>query len=282
MLATIGSAALLGIDAVPVQIEVNSGESGIPDLILVGLPNTAVKESEDRVFSALSNSGLRMPRTRTTINLAPGDLRKEGSIYDLPIALGILVATGQLAGDRLPHCLIAGELSLSGATRPIKGGLAMAVLAREAGYRAILLPPRSAQEAALVEGIEVYEISSLDHAHRFLSGALPVKPLEPPSPATRARPAPEADFAEVKGQQSVRRAVEIAVAGAHNLITIYIVPPPAPSRLSCILATRRLNPCDFSRLLAPGRRFAAKGILHKPRAAKSRKGQPLAANGGPA
>ena len=107
MLATIGSAALLGIDAVPVSIEVNTGEHGIPDLILVGLPDSAVKESEDRVYSALNNSGLRMPRTRTTINLAPGDLRKEGAIYDLPIALGILVATGQLAcenlGDYLMH-----------------------------------------------------------------------------------------------------------------------------------------------------------------------------------
>src|SRR6478736_9173045 len=120
MLATIGSAALLGIDAVPVQIEVNTGEAGTPDLILVGLPDTAVKESENRVFSALSNSGLRMPKSRTTINLAPGDLRKEGAIYDLPIALGILVATRQLVCENLSDYLVAGELSLSGATRPIK------------------------------------------------------------------------------------------------------------------------------------------------------------------
>ena len=220
MLATIGSAALLGIDAVPVQIEVNTGESGVPDLILVGLPDTAVKESQDRVFSALSNSGLRMPRTRTTINLAPGDLRKEGAIYDLPIAIGILVATGQLAADKLPHCLIAGELSLSGATRPIKGGLAMAVLARNAGYGAILLPTGAAQEAALVAGIEVYEITSLDHAHRFLGGQLEMPPLGPPPiPARDPRDA-EPDFAEIKGQQAVRRAVEIAVAGGHNLLMI--------------------------------------------------------------
>jgi magnesium chelatase family protein len=220
MLATIGSAALLGIDAVPVQIEVNTGEAGIPDLILVGLPDTAVKESENRVFSAISNSALRMPRTRTTINLAPGDLRKEGAIYDLPIAIGILVATGQLAPDRVPHCLIAGELSLSGATRPVKGGLAMAVLARDAGYTAILLPTGSAQEAALVEGVEVYEITSLDQANRFLGGQLKMKPLtRPENPAPRPREA-DADFAEIKGQQAVRRAVEIAVAGGHNLIMI--------------------------------------------------------------
>ena len=221
MLATIGSAALLGIDAVPVQIEVNTGEIGTPDLILVGLPDTAVKESENRVFSALSNSGLRMPKSRTTINLAPGDLRKEGAIYDLPIALGILVATGQLACDQLAHYLIAGELSLSGATRPIKGGLAMAVLARDCGRKAILLPPLAAQEAALVEGIEVYEITSLDQAQRFLGGKLSLFPLRPPRRSlTSARPENEPDFSEIKGQHAVRRAVEIAVAGGHNLLMI--------------------------------------------------------------
>ncbi len=221
MLATIGSAALLGIDAVPIQIEVNTGESGVPDLILVGLPDAAVKESEDRVFSALSNSGLRMPRTRTTINLAPGDLRKEGAIYDLPIALGILVATGQLVVENLDQYLIAGELGLSGATRPIKGGLAMAVLARDSGRKAILLPPLAAQEAALVEGVAVYEISSLDQAQRFLGGQLHLFPLKAPRGATSVvRREGEPDFSEIKGQQGVRRAVEIAVAGGHNLLMI--------------------------------------------------------------
>ena len=221
MLATIGSAALLGIDAVSVQVEVNTGETGVPTLILVGLPDAAVKESEDRVFSALNNSGLRMPRTRTTINLAPGDLRKEGAIYDLPIALGILVATGQLACDRLADHLIAGELSLSGATRPIKGGLAMAVLARDLGKKSILLPPVAAQEAALVEGIAVYEITSLDQANRFLGGQVRLLPVTPPRAVTRTHATePEPDFADIKGQHAVRRAVEIAVAGGHNLIMI--------------------------------------------------------------
>jgi magnesium chelatase family protein len=222
MLAIIGSAALLGIDAVPVQVEVNTGESGVPNLILVGLPDAAVKESEDRVFSALSNSALRMPRTRTTINLAPGDLRKEGAIYDLPIALGILVATGQLVCPELNHYLIAGELSLSGATRPIKGGLAMAVLARDLGKKAVLLPSPAAQEAALVEGIEVYEIASLDEANRFLAGQLDLKPVESPrrASAMHSTSEPQPDFADIKGQHAVRRAVEVAIAGGHNLIMI--------------------------------------------------------------
>ena len=164
MLATCTSAALQGIDAALVHVEVNAGEAGEPKLFLVGLPDAAVKESGDRVFAALHNSGFRAPRTRTTINLAPGDLRKEGPFYDLPIALGILVATGQLKAPNLGDWFIAGELSLSGATRPVRGALAMARLARKLGKRGLLLPAVSAEEAALVEGVEVYQVDSLDGA----------------------------------------------------------------------------------------------------------------------
>ncbi|NDC76111.1 magnesium chelatase, partial [bacterium] len=140
MLATLLSAALQGIHALPVHVEVNHGESGDFKLILVGLPDAAVKESDDRVFSALANSGYGLLRTRTTINLAPGDLRKEGPLYDLPIALGILVATGQLAAPTIGEYLIAGELALSGATRPVRGALAYARLAKARGCRGLLLP----------------------------------------------------------------------------------------------------------------------------------------------
>lgn len=222
MLATICSAALVGIDAVPVSVEVNTGETGEPKLILVGLPDAAVKESDDRVFSALSNSGFRMPRTRTTINLAPGGLRKEGALYDLPIALGILVADQRLQAPQLDDCLIAGELSLSGATRAVKGGLAFAVLARASGKKRLILPPITADEAALVDGIEVYAVRSLAEAARFLTGETPLRPVNPPQQrSVHAHPSDHAvDFAEIKGQHAVRRAVEVAVAGGHNLLMI--------------------------------------------------------------
>jgi len=220
MLATIFSAGLQGIEAELVYVEVNTGESGDPRIVLVGLPDAAVKESNDRVMSALGNTGFRKPQTRTTINLAPGDMRKEGPMYDLPIALGLLVATGQLPADGLDQYLIAGELSLSGATRPIRGTLAMARLAKALGKRGILLPAACAPEAALVEGLEVYAVPTLDHAFRFLKGDIPLTP-------TRAITIPQAsaedglgDFSEIKGQHALRRAVEVAVAGNHNLIMI--------------------------------------------------------------
>jgi magnesium chelatase family protein len=227
MLATITSAALQGIDAEAVYVEVNTGEVGEPRLFLVGLPDTAVKESGDRVWAALNNTGFRPPRTRTTINLAPGHLRKEGPCYDLPIALGILAATGQLKAQKLDDWLIAGELSLSGATRPVRGALAMARLAKKIGKRGLLLPAGSAEEAALVEGVAVVRVESLDRAARFLSGEIQLATLDPAAAQKRAQTPPAdgaADFSEIKGQHALRRAVEVAVSGSHNLL---MIGPPA-------------------------------------------------------
>lgn len=222
MLATFHSAALQGIEAEPVYVEVNAVEAGEPKLHLVGLPDAAVKESADRVFTALRNSGFFYPLTRTTINLAPGHVRKEGPFYDLPIALGLLVATDQAKPANVTDWLVAGELSLSGATRPVRGALAMARLARKLGKRGLLLPAISANEAALVEGVDIIQIESLDQAVRFLEGDLTLAPLSPAKARARTK-APHdtgVDFSEIKGQQALRRAVEVAVAGSHNLLMI--------------------------------------------------------------
>jgi len=222
MLARTYSAALHGVEALPVQVEVNTGEAGEPKLILVGLPDAAVKESQDRVYSALANSGFRTPSTRTTINLAPGNLKKEGSTYDLPIALGILAASDQCESAPLERFTISGELSLSGATRPIRGALAMAVRARDAGRDGIIVPREAADEAALVRDIAVYPVDSLDQAVRFINGELAIAPARAADSAFNRAPAPghRGDFSEVKGQHAVRRAVEIAVSGGHNLLML--------------------------------------------------------------
>ena len=164
MLAVTYSVALIGVQAEVITVEVNSGERGELRYILVGLPDSAVKESQDRVLSALDNCGFQAPNTKTTINLAPGDLKKEGPSYDLPIALCLLAATQQIQAptqnihQTLKQFLIAGELSLSGSIRPIKGGLAMAQLAKKRGLAGVLLPKSTAEEANLIEGISVYPI----------------------------------------------------------------------------------------------------------------------------
>ena len=223
-LAVVKSGALQGVSATPVDVEVNTGESGEPRMVLVGLPDAAVKESNDRVASALANSGCRAPQTRSTINLAPGDIRKEGPMYDLPIALGLLASTGQLVPARegiLGEYLVAGELGLSGEVRPVRGGLPLAIMARDAGMKGILLPERSAREAALATGLDVHAVRSLDEARAFFEGriGLPVIP-SPLEDGTSREPDYGIDFSEVKGQTALRRAVEVAVAGGHNLLMI--------------------------------------------------------------
>ena len=251
MLATLTSAALVGIDAVPVQVEVNANERGEPRLILLGLPDAAVKESANRVHSALAHCGFAALRTRTTVNLAPGGLRKEGALYDLPIALALLAASRQLQLEVADDCLIAGELSLSGSTRPIRGALAIARLAKRMGKRLLLLPGISAEEAALVDGISVQRIDALGDACQLLSGGPSPPPVAPLPLAPSQQNAGDPDFSEIKGQRALRRAIEVGCSGMHNLLMIgppgsgksmaakrisTIMPPPEPEERLSILA----------------------------------------------
>lgn len=220
MFAITHSGALFGIESVPVEIEINTGERGDLRFILVGLPDTAVKESLDRVCSALQNSGFKLPHSRTTINLSPGHLRKEGPIYDLPIALGLLAATGQLRSELLNRFLIAGELSLSGKILPVRGAVSLAIQAKKQKFHGVILPEKSAQEATLIQEVEIYCAKDLREIVAFLQsgeGLLPLKNEE----KKKAEPAAWAlNFSDVQGQGRAKRVAEIAVAGGHNLILI--------------------------------------------------------------
>ncbi|MBW2179981.1 MAG: YifB family Mg chelatase-like AAA ATPase [Deltaproteobacteria bacterium] len=260
MIAKVLSSAVIGIDAFLVEVEVDIIR-GLPSFTTVGLPEASVKESKERVKSAIGNSGYVFPDDRITVNLAPANIKKEGTGFDLPIALGILTATKLVAYDDISKYLILGELSLDGRVKPVFGSLPMAIAAKKAGYKGIIVPYENRHEASVVQGINVYSVKTLSQVVEFLRRKVELSPEKTDIKTIFEKESRfEADFSEVMGQEHVKRSLEISAAGGHNII---MVGPPGSGKT--MLAKRLptiLPPLSFEESIETTKIFSVVGMLN--------------------